>query len=379
MTNSAIAFIDLKTQQAIVRDKVEARLRCVLDHGSYIMGPEVAELESKLSEFSGAKQVISCANGTDALHIVLMCEGVGPGDAVFVPSFTFVATGEAPLLVGATPVFVDVCENSFNMDPESLLSAISAAKNFGLRPRVVVPVDLFGQPANYPVISEIAREHSLVVVADAAQSFGGSLHGKRVGTLGDYTTTSFFPAKPLGGYGDGGAIFTDDDEKAERLRSIRIHGQGSDKYDNVRLGVNSRLDTIQAAVLLEKLAIFEDELIARDQIAIRYSDSLNGLVNIPKLINGAFSSWAQYTVRVRNRDLLASKLKELGIPTAIYYPRPLHTQSPYKNSCLPLTGLPISEKLAGEVLSLPMSPYLSEADQNRIVSSLKLNSGRLVE
>lgn len=373
MTVEPMAFIDLKAQQVAIRGKVEAGLRRVLDHGAYIMGPEVGELESRLAEFTGAKHAISCANGTDALHLVLMCEGVGPGDAVFVPSFTFVATGEAPLLVGATPVFVDVCDETFNMDPKSLEFAISAAKQAGLRPKVVMPVDLFGQPANYPEITDIAKAHRMVVVADAAQGFGGALNGKRVGTLADYTTTSFFPAKPLGCYGDGGAILTDSDAKAEVLKSIRIHGQGSDKYDNVRLGVNSRLDSFQAAILIEKLAIFESELIARDEIARRYNQELCGVVSVPELADGAFSSWAQYTIRLAGRDEVSRKLKQAGIPTAIYYPRPLHTQVPYAKFPIPSSGLNVSEKIAGEVLSLPMHPYLAEDKQLAVIESLKLN------
>lgn len=371
MVTDAIAFIDLKAQQIAIREKVEAGLTRVLDHGAYVMGPEVGEFEGLLAKFSGAKHAISCANGTDALHLVLMCEGVGPGDAVFVPSFTFVATGEAPLLVGATPVFVDVCEETFNMDPKSLELAISSAKQAGLKPKVVMPVDLFGQPANYPAITEIAKAHDMVVVADAAQGFGGSLNGKRVGTLGDYTTTSFFPAKPLGCYGDGGAILTDDEAKAEVLKSIRIHGQGSDKYDNVRLGVNSRLDSFQAAVLIEKLAIFEGELKARDEIAKRYNDGLRDVVSVPELDDHAFSSWAQYTIRVQDRDDVVGKLKQAGIPTAIYYPRPLHTQAPYRGCPKPAGGLIVTERLAAEVLSLPMHPYLGQSDQRRVISELK--------
>ncbi|WP_417432241.1 DegT/DnrJ/EryC1/StrS family aminotransferase [Kiloniella sp.] len=371
MTDFSIPFIDLKAQQALIRDKVEAAIARVLDHGAYIMGPEVAEFERQLACFAGAKHVISCANGTDALHLVLMCEEVGPGDAVFVPSFTFVATGEAPLLVGATPVFVDVCEDSYNMDPESLKLAIVSAKKAGLIPKVVIPVDLFGQPADYPALNIIAKENNMVVVADAAQGFGGSLHGKRVGTLGDYTTTSFFPAKPLGCYGDGGAILTDDVNKAEVLKSIRIHGQGADKYDNVRLGVNSRLDSFQAAVLIEKLAIFDDELKSRDQIARRYNAGLKGHVGIPELIAGGFSAWAQYTVRVNEREQVVERLKEMGVPTAIYYPRPLHMQAPYRSCPLPTGRLPVTEFLASEVLSLPMHPYLDEERQNRIIACMR--------
>lgn len=371
MSKDMIAFIDLKAQQAVIREKVDAGLARVLDHGAYVMGPEVFEFESRLASFAGAQHAISCANGTDALHLVLMCEGVGPGDAVFVPSFTFVATGEAPLLVGATPVFVDVCEDSYNMDPQSLLLAIASAKEAGLKPRVVMPVDLFGQPANYPEIIEIAKANELVVVADAAQGFGGSLHGRRVGSWADYTTTSFFPAKPLGCYGDGGAIFTDDADKAAILKSIRIHGQGSDKYDNVRLGVNSRLDSFQAAVLIEKLVIFEAELEARDQIAKRYNAGLAGHVVVPEVIDGAFSSWAQYTIRVKEREHFAESLKNEGVPTAIYYPRPLHTQAPYQGYPAPTNGLPVTEKLASEVISLPMHPYLDQKTQSRIIEQIR--------
>ena len=371
MENAVIPFIDLKFQQNLIRNKLEARILQVLDHGSYVMGAEVFELENQLADYCGAKHVISCANGTDALQLALMCESIGPGDAVFVPSFTFAATCEAVQLVGATPVFVDICDDSYNIDPNSLVQAIDSAKAADLKLTAVISVDLFGQPADYPEIIEIAKDNQLIVIADAAQSFGSTLYDKPTGTWGDYTTTSFFPAKPLGCYGDGGAIMTDDPDKAAILKSIRIHGQGSDKYENIRLGMNSRLDTMQAAILIEKLAIFEGELKMRDRVAQLYNSGLDGHVVVPKLMDGVFSSWAQYTVCVQNRDYVVNQLKNAGIPTAIYYPRPIHTQKPYRNCPLPKNGLPVTEKRAEEVLSLPMHAYLDEETQSRIINQVR--------
>jgi dTDP-4-amino-4,6-dideoxygalactose transaminase len=366
-----IPFIDLKKQQERIRPQLDAAIARVLAHGQYILGPEIAELEKRLSEFCSARFTLSCANGTDALILALMARGVGPGDAVFVPSFTFVASAEVVVLLGATPVFVDVDEDTFLMDPESLEAAIAVPKKHGLRAKAIMPVDLFGQPADYEAIGQLAEVHGLFVLADAAQSFGATRAGKRVGTMAPVTATSFFPAKPLGCYGDGGAIFTDDEETLSVLKSLRVHGQGRDKYDNVRIGINGRMDTLQAAILIEKLAVFEDEIVARQQVAKRYADGLSDVAQTQKIEQGATSVWAQYTIRLGNRDHVVSRLKEAGIPTAIYYPIPLHRQTAYQQYPVTPAGLPVSEKLAGEVLSLPMHPYLSETDQDMIINAVK--------
>ncbi|GAA0602800.1 DegT/DnrJ/EryC1/StrS aminotransferase family protein [Caenispirillum bisanense] len=366
-----IAFIDLKAQQARLGDRVEKAIARVLDHGQYIMGPEVATLERQLSEFCGARHAITCANGTEALVMVLMAWGVGPGDAVFVPSFTFIATAEAVALVGATPVFVDVRPDTFNLDVASLGAAVAEARRLDLRPRVVIPVDLFGQPAEYDAIGDAAAHHDLLVLADAAQGFGGRLGNRAVGTFGHATATSFFPAKPLGCYGDGGAIFTDDDALADVLRSIRVHGKGDDKYDNVRVGLNARLDTLQAAILIEKLAIFADELDARQRVAARYTSALSDVARTPVLVDGAFSAWAQYTLIVDDRPSLMAACKAEGVPTQVYYPIPMHKQTGYAHLPAAPEGCPVSEKLAGRVVSLPMHPYLSEADQDRVIAAVR--------
>ena len=363
-----VAFIDLPSQLARVRPHIDAAIARVLDHGQFIMGPEVRELETRLAEFCGARHVVTCASGTDALVLALRAKGIGPGDTVIVPSFTFCATAEAVCLVGATPLFVDVREDTHNMDPESLKEGICQARKLGLRLRAVITVDLFGQPCDYDAIEPIAQENGLLLVCDAAQAFGAEYRGRKVGTIGDITTTSFFPAKPLGCYGDGGAVFTDDEETAAILRSLRVHGQGTDKYDNVRLGTNSRLDTIQAAILLEKLAIYADEIDARNEVANRYSNMLADRFGLPRLIDGARSVWAQYTVRCDDRDAVASRLREAGIPAAVYYRKPLHRQEAYRR--FPTAGaLPVSERLSATVLSLPMHPYL-KADQQEFVRAV---------
>ena len=299
-----------------------------------------------------------------------MALGVGPGDAVFVPTFTFAATAEVVALVGATPIFVDVEAGSFNMDVKSLQRAVDAVPA-GLTPKGIIPVDLFGQPADYDAIDKVAQAKNLWVLADAAQSFGATLGNRRTGSMGRIAGTSFFPAKPLGCYGDGGAIFTDDDGLNDIMKSLRVHGQGSDKYDNVRIGMNGRLDTIQAAILLEKLAIFEDEIAARQRVGKRYNDLLRGTVTVPEVGDNFTSVWAQYTLRLPNRDKVAAALKADGIPTAIYYPRPLHQQTAYRDFPVAPGGCPTSEKLAGEVLSLPMHPYLDTTTQDRIVAAVK--------
>lgn len=367
MSASPIQFIDLGAQQALIRDKIDAAIARVLDHGQYIMGPEVREFEQQLQEFTGASHALGCANGTDALAIVLMAWGVGPGDAVFVPSFTYVASAEVAGMLGATPFFVDVIEETFNIDPVSFERAIEDAKAQGLNPAAVVPVDLFGQPADAPAVQKIADAHGIKVLVDAAQSFGASLHNRRVGNWGHATTTSFFPAKPLGCYGDGGAIFTNDADLAKVMDSIRLHGKGREKYDNVRIGMNSRLDTIQAAILKEKLAIFPAELEARDRVASRYTEALKDTARTPKLIDGTTSVWAQYTLIVENRDTVQAKCKEAGVPTMVYYPMALSQQMGYRHYPAVSSGTPISDSLSGRVLSLPMHPYLEEADQTRII------------
>lgn len=364
---AAIPFIDLAAQQERIRPQLDRAMARVLDHGRYILGPEVGELETALAEYCGAKHCITTSSGTDALLLPLMAWGIGPGDAVFVPTFTFVATAEVVALAGATPVMVDVDETSFNMDPESLEAAIIAVHASELVPRAVIPVDLFGQPADYDAIATVAQTHDLRVLADGAQSFGGHYHGRPVGTLGDAAATSFFPAKPLGCYGDGGAVFTDDDEFAEILRSVRVHGGGRNKYDNVRIGVNGRLDTLQAALLLEKLKIFPDEIERRQIVAGRYGAGLAQAVTTPAVSNESRSAWAQYTVRATDRDALAAACKSAGVPTAIYYPAPLHKQTAYAQFPIAPRGAPVSERLADDVISLPMHPYLEPEVQDRII------------
>ncbi|MEX0663486.1 MAG: DegT/DnrJ/EryC1/StrS family aminotransferase [Acidimicrobiia bacterium] len=366
-----IAFIDLAAQRARIGNQIDAAIARVLDHGQFIMGPEVAELETRLADYCGVAHAVTCASGTDALLMVLLARGIGPGDAVIVPTFTFAATAEVVALVGATPVFVDSLPETGNLDPAGLEAAFHAARGTGASPRAVIAVDLFGQPADYDEIEAFCAEHDLFLVADAAQSFGGTWRGKRAGAIGDVACTSFFPAKPLGCYGDGGAVFTDDPDLASILRSLRVHGQGANKYDNVRIGLNGRLDTIQAAVLLEKLEIFDDELAARDRIARRYTDALAEVVDVLELRSEATSAWAQFTVGVDARDGIARALADAGVPTAVYYPVPLHRQPAYDAFPIASDGLPISERLASRVLSLPMHPYLSESVQDRVINALQ--------
>jgi dTDP-4-amino-4,6-dideoxygalactose transaminase len=368
-----IPFIDVAAQRRRLGRSVDEAIARVLGHCQFILGPEVRALEAALAAFCGARHVVSCASGTDALVMVLMAAGVGPGDAVICPSFTFTATAEVVALVGATPVFADVEEASFNLDPESLRAACATARALGLRPKAVIPVDLFGQPADYDRIVPIAEAESLFVLDDAAQAFGATYKNRRVGGLAPATATSFFPAKPLGCYGDGGAVLTDDEELAGVLRSLRVHGEGSGKYDCVRIGLNGRLDTIQAAVLIEKLRIFPEEIVARERIARRYSAALADVASVPKLAPGSTSVWAQYTIRLADgrRDGLAAELKPQGIPTAIHYPVPLHRQEPYRRFPVAEGGAPVSERLAEEVISLPMHAYLDEATQDRIIEAVR--------
>jgi UDP-2-acetamido-2-deoxy-ribo-hexuluronate aminotransferase len=379
-----IPFIDLQAQRQRIADRIDAAVLEVVAGGRYILGPQVIEFEEKLAAFAGAKHCVSCANGTDALVLPLMAWGVGAGDAVFCPSFTFVATAEIVPCTGAVPVFVDIDRRTYNLDPEKLEAAIQQVKAEGrLTPKVVIAVDLFGQPADYPKIAEIARRHGLKLIADSAQGFGCTLGGEHPQRWADVTTTSFFPAKPLGAYGDGGAILTDDDALQDELVSLRVHGQASArdiearafaheaKYLNVRIGLNSRLDTIQAAILLEKLAIFPDEIEARNRVAARYNELLAPHVEAtPEMIEGGVSVWAQYTIEHRDRDGLAAHLKGAGVPTAVYYPIPIHRQPAYENFPAP-GGLPASEDAAGKVISLPMHAYLDEATQDRIVEAVR--------
>jgi dTDP-4-amino-4,6-dideoxygalactose transaminase len=368
-----IPFIDVAAQRRRLGRTVDDAIARVLEHCQFIMGPEVRTLEADLAEFCGARHVVSCASGTDALLLVLMAWGIGPGDAVICPAFTFTATAEAVALVGATPVFADVDEKSFNLDPASCRGAVATARKAGLHPKAVIPVDLFGQPADYPAIAGVADAENLLVLDDAAQGFGAICRNRRVGTLATATATSFFPAKPLGCYGDGGAVFTDDAELAAVMRSLRVHGEGRHKYESVRIGTNGRLDTIQAAVLIEKLKIFSEEISAREAIARRYSVHLADAVQVPALSDGMTSVWAQYTIRLpaSRRDAFAAALKAQGIPTAIYYPIPLNRQEAYRHFPVVEGGVPVSERLAQDVISLPMHAYLDEPAQDRIIAAVR--------
>lgn len=367
-----IAFIDLQAQRRRIEDKINAALLKVVASGAYILGPEVKELEGQLARFSGARHCLANANGTDALALPLMAWGIGAGDAVFCPSFSFAATGEVVPWTNATPVFVDVRRDTYNLDPQSLEAAIVGVKRDGkLNPKAIIAVDLFGQPADYPAISAIARKHGLKLIADSAQGFGCTLYGKHPLSWSDAATTSFFPAKPLGCYGDGGATLTDSDEDIAIYRSLAVHGQGVDKYDNVRIGMNSRLDTIQAAILIEKLAIFADEILMRNTVAKRYAERLAGLVRTPVVIEGGVSTWAQYTVECDDRDGLAAFLRERGVPTAMYYPKPIHAQSAYRDFPVGAGGLPNTEAAAKKVIALPMHAYLSEETQDEIAAAVR--------
>ena len=379
----SIAFIDLAAQQRRIRPQLDAAIARVLDHGGYVMGPEVRDFEAKLAAFGQAKLALSCANGTDAIALPLMAWDVGVGDAVFCPSFTFTATPEVVPWVGAEPVFVDVLADTFNIDPVKLEAAIVSIKAEGrLAPKVVIAVDLFGQPADYPALRAICDRHGLKLISDSAQGFGCTLNGHHPIHWADATTTSFFPAKPLGGYGDGGAVLMNDAALWERMDSLRVHGKAvaSDlngrvfehdpKYLNARIGMNSRLDTIQAAILIEKLAIFPEEIEMRQVVADRYAEGLKGSVlSTPKVIDGGVSVWAQYVIEHANRDGLAAHLKTQGVPSAVYYPVPMHKQEPYAGFPAP-NGLPVTEALAEKVIALPMHPYMDEATQGLIIDAV---------
>ena len=368
-----IPFFDLAAQRRRLGARIDEALARVTAHCQFILGPEVGALEGELAAFCGARHAVSCASGTDALLLALMAKGIGPGDAVICPAFTFCATAEAPALLGATPVFADVEAATFNLDLDSFERAIATARRLGLRPGAVIPVDLFGLPADHDSIAEVAEEHGLFVLDDAAQAFGATYKRRRLGTLAHATATSFFPAKPLGCYGDGGAVFTDDDGLAETIRSLRVHGQGADKYDNARIGITGRLDTIQAAVLIEKLKIFPEEIEARQRIAQRYAEGLGEVVIVPRVPDVSTSVWAQYTIRLAPgaREGFSAALEREGIPTAVYYAKPLHRQTAYRHYPLADGGLPVSERLAEEVVSLPMHPYLDAPTQDRIIAAVR--------
>jgi dTDP-4-amino-4,6-dideoxygalactose transaminase len=368
-----IPFIDVGAQRRRLGRAIDDAIARVTAHCQFLGGPEVAAFETKLAAFCGARYAVGCASGTDALMLVLMAKGIGPGDAVLCPAFTFCATAEAVVLLGATPVFADVHAATFNLDSSSLKRAVATAKRHGLAPKAIISVDLFGQPADYDAIAALARSENLFLLDDAAQSLGASYKGRMLGSVAPATATSFFPAKPLGCYGDGGAVLTDDPALVDTLKSLRVHGQGVDKYDNVRIGMTSRLDTIQAAVLIEKLKIFPDEIGARDRVAARYAEGLRDVAIVPAVPDDFTSVWAQYTIRLRPglRDPLAATLKVQGIPTGIYYPKPLHRLEAYRGFPVVDNGIPVTDQLAEEVISLPMHGYLDPATQDRVIQAVR--------
>ena len=367
-----ISFIDVAAQRRRLGRAIDDALARVTTHCQFIQGPEVAEFEGDLAAFCGARYAVGCASGTDALMLVLMAKGIGPGDVVICPAFTFCATAEVIVLLGATPVFADVDADTFNLNAASVKRAVATAKRHGLKPKVLIPVDLFGLPADYDALLAVAKAEGLFVLDDAAQGFGALYKGRKLGAITPATATSFFPAKPLGCYGDGGAVLTDDADLVDVLKSLRVHGQGADKYDNVRIGMTSRLDTMQAAVLIEKLKIFADEIAARDQAARRYAEGLRDVAIVPVVPEGYTSVWAQYTIRLKPgvRDGLAAKLKAQGVPTAIYYPKPLHRLEAYRRFPVVDNGIPVTDQLAEEVISLPMHAYLAAPTQDRIIEAV---------
>lgn len=369
-------FRDLEAQYRYLKKDIDSALLRVASSAQYIGGVEVQTLEKELAEYVGVEHCISCGNGTDALQLGLMAWGVGPGDAVIVPDFTFFSSGEVVSAVGATPIFVDVVEETFNLDPSQIEPAVNKAKEAGLNPRVVIAVDLFGQPADYSAIRKECDRFNMLLLEDGAQGFGGSIGNQKACSFGDISTTSFFPAKPLGCYGDGGAIFTDNDEWAALIRSFAVHGKGSMKYDNVRIGMNSRLDTIQAAVLLVKFNAFKNhEINDVNRIALEYEKLLSeSKFVLPVVKDGYTSSWAQYTIQVPvgvNRSILQDRLKASGIPTMIYYPKPMHEQGAFKSNSICVNGCPVTTRLTSNVLSLPMGPYLSFEDVRDVCYALK--------
>jgi dTDP-4-amino-4,6-dideoxygalactose transaminase len=367
-------FIDLKRQYAEIEKQINDGIHAVLEHGRYVLGPEIIELEKQLAEFAGVKHCVACSSGTDALLMPLMAWGIGPGDAVFTTPFTFIATAEVIKLAGATPVFVDIDERTYNIDPDKLDEAIGKVKSEGnLIPKLIIPVDLFGLPADFSAIIPIAEKHGLKILEDAAQGFGGEINGRKSGSWGDAAATSFFPAKPLGCYGDGGAVFTNDSELDKLLRSIRMHGEGEERYDNVRIGINGRLDSIQAAVLLAKMEIFDKEIKMRNDVADKYINALDGKVVTPYIPTDHTSCWAQFCVLAENeehRSELQAKLKEKDIPTAIYYPKPLHLQDAFADLGYKKGDFPVTDKIAGRIFALPMHPYLTDEEINLIAETI---------
>lgn len=370
MSIPKIDFIDLKAQRRHIGQAMDDAILQAVHEGAYILGPQVKEFEGKLAAFCGAKHAIGCANGTDAIALCLMALKLRPGDAVICPSFTFAATAEVVAWLGATPIFVDIDETTYNMDPATLGLAMDTARQAGLAVKALIAVDLFGQPADYDPIEAFCKEAGIILISDSAQGFGATYKGRITGAIGDFATTSFFPAKPLGAYGDGGAVFTAHDEHHETIRSLHVHGKGTDKYDNIRIGVNSRLDTVQAAVLLQKLAIFAEEIEKRQVVAARYDSGLEDVAATPQVMEGCVSTWAQYTIRIpaARRDGFIASLKARGVPTAIYYPKPLHQQTAYRRFRVAGNGLPVSERVAQEVVALPMHPYLDEETQGYIIN-----------
>jgi len=369
-------FIDLAAQQQRISDKIESNIKAVLNHGKYIMGPEVKALEEKLADYVGVKHAVSCASGTDALLLSLMTHKIGPGDAVLTTPFTFIATAEVISLLGATPVFVDVDPDTYNIDPAKLDQALNNVKAKSLLPKAVIPVDLFGLTADYDAINSIAGENNLIVIEDAAQSFGAEYKGKKSCSFGNIACTSFFPAKPLGCYGDGGMCFTNDPQIETILKSIRVHGQGGHKYDNVRIGINGRIDTLQAAILLAKFDIFPEEVNLRQIVAARYEKLLSKtpFLKTPQIPENYLSVWAQYSVYAENenqREIILEKLNKAGIPSAIYYPKPLHLQEAFSYLGYKKGDFPVSENVAQRIFSLPMHPYLKEDDQKKIAEVLQ--------
>jgi len=372
-------FIDLKKQYQNIKPKVQKRINDILDNARFIMGKEIEELEAVLSRYTQTKYCLTCSSGTDALLLPLMAQKIGPGDAVFTTSFSFFATAEVIALLGATPVFVDIDTETFNIDPVKLREEIIKIKTGNqitscfpqnLIPKAIIPVDLFGLCANYDAITDIAKEFGLFVLEDAAQSFGAVQKGKKACSFGNMSATSFFPAKPLGCYGDGGAVFLNDPEQGEILKSLRIHGQGLDKYENVRVGINGRLDTIQAAVLLEKIEIFDTEISQRRKIAQRYADALKSKFVVPAIFDDNLSAWAQYSLQCENRDVVVDALKKEKIPTAIYYPKPLHLQKAFSHLGYEKGHCPVAERIANRIFSIPMHPYLTDADQEQIIKAV---------
>jgi dTDP-4-amino-4,6-dideoxygalactose transaminase len=372
-----LPFVDLKSQQARIAADLRRRLDAVLAHCQFILGPEIAELEGELARFCGAKHCVALSSGTDALQIAMMAEGIGPGDAVFLPAFTYTATAEVPLVLGATPVFVDVDPRTFQIDPDHFQARIDAVRNEGrLRPRALIGVDLFGQPADWPTLSEIAEAERIFTIDDCAQSFGAWLHGRPLGTAADVTATSFFPSKPLGAYGDAGALFTESDERAALYRSLRTHGEGNTRYEVLHTGMNGRMDTLQAAVLLSKLTVFGEELRARERVARIYDSRLGNAVTIPARVPDSTSAWAIYAILLPDgaaRDRMQAGLRAAGVPTAIYYPKPLHRQPAYA-AAHDGAALPVSQDLATRILALPIHPDLSEADVARVCDAVLANA-----